>query len=694
MLDGMDNTLSVTPFATRAEFDTAVAEAQRAAAAYYDTDVLEMADADYDALVDRISATKDTHPDWDDEGVVTDVAAGASGGGDVTHPTPMLSLDKVTDTNRDLNAISENADLNRFLDAKGRTGYTVEVKLDGLAVRAVYKDGSLVLAATRGDGRTGEDITAQVTRSPGITGLPARLDRNWSGEIRGEVYMTDTDFETANDNRVAAGGAPFKNPRNATSGALRAVDRGYEAPMSFAAYAISGDDVDGNPDLDNHVARMGFAQAIGFTTAASITPTSYRGADSAADAKAAIVEIKAARASLGFPIDGAVITYNGDSDRAAVGEGSRHPKWALAWKYPAEEGTSSILGIETAIGRTGRITLRARIEPTFVGGTTVTYATLHHPGFVREQNLGIGSRVVVVRAGDVIPRVTAAIGDQPDDVTPWEPPATCPQCGGEWDKSSLLWRCHTPECSVVGRVTYAGQRDVLDIDGLGESMAEALVEAELVSTIADLYDLTEAQVATVKIGTTSTGADRLVGSVTASRLINGIATAKSQPLARHLTSLGIRHLGRTLGRNLATSFQSMSAIREASVEELARVDKVGPEKARKIHEGLLALSNVIDRLVAAGITTEVETVAAPAGKELPFLGMKVVVSGAVPGMARAEAQEAAIRLGAAVSSSVSKNTDLLVHGEGAGSKLAKAESLGVAQMPADEFASLYTSIFG
>lgn len=680
MLDTMETTAAaVVPFDTRIEFDDAVNNAAEAAKAYYDTDAVTMSDADYDALADRIAATLDIHPDWDDKGVATQVAGGQSAGGDVSHPTPMLSLSKTK-------TIDDIADIVRRINGP----VAVEVKIDGLAIRAEYRDGNLVLAATRGDGMTGENVTAQVLRGSGIHGLPATLTTRWTGEVRGEVFMSEADFAAASNLRIERGGRPFANPRNATAGSLRKTGDENFMPMSFAAYDITGEGVD---DHDSYLGRMSEARYLGFQTASQIGPDSTRWSTPETVA-AAIARIESLRDTLGFPIDGAVIKADFDADRARLGSASRTPRWATSFKYSPREAASVLRSIEVGIGRTGRMSLTAHIDPVLVDGSVVSKASGHNAPWMAAAGLGPGMDILVVKRGDIIPYISLLDGKQSEGASPWVAPETCPQCDEAWDKSSLLWRCHTPACSVVGRVAYLGQRDVLDIDGLGESAAEALVESELVRDIADVYYLTVDQVAAVKVGTTPTGVDRLMGVATATRIVNGIEAAKAQPLARHLTSFGIRHLGRSLGRSLAASFQSLDALRNANIDELSQVEKIGPEKARHIHDGLRSMSDIIDRMVAAGITTEVEQASAPEGKELPFVGKKVVVSGTVPGMARAEAQEAAIRLGAAVSGSVSKNTDLLVHGDGAGSKLAKAESLGVARMSADDFAALYTSIFG
>jgi DNA ligase (NAD+) len=689
------------PFADRAAFDAAVTTAREAAAAYYDTAVMVMPDADYDALADRIQATLAHHPDWDDQGVATQVAAGASAGGDVVHPTAMLSLDKVK-TRDDLAAF-----VGRLAD-----DVVVEVKLDGLAVRAEYRDGRLVLVATRGDGRTGEDVTVQAMRDGGIAGLPVTLARPFTGEVRGEVYMTDENFAAANANRVAAGGKAFVNARNATAGALRTQTAVAATPMTFAAYEVTGDGVDSHT---SHAGRMTHAGSLGFRTAYDLTRAAVgaevvvagatAGAESAgaevmaADAEAvaagaeavfAVIDaIEAARPTLGYQIDGAVVKADTDTTRDRLGMASRTPYWATAFKYPPDTGFSILRDIQVAVGRTGRASFRAVIDPVFVGGSTITYASLHNAPWIIEQGLAIGMKVAVIRAGDVIPRVTAAVGEQPDALTPWQPPAACPQCGVEWDTSGLLWRCHTASCAAVNALVYWCGRDALDVERIGESICEALVEQGLATTVADLYDLTVDDLANLPMGSTSTGAVRRLGLANATEIAAQLQASKAQPLNRVITGLGIRMTGRSVGRWLATRFRSMAALRGATVEEVAEIDKMGLIKAQAVVDGLVAMADVIDRLAAHGLTMEV----VDDGGDRPWAGKKVVVSGTVPGMSRTEAQEAAARLGATVSSSVSKNTDLLVAGDGAGSKLTKAQALDVAVMTADDFAALYAGTF-
>lgn len=637
-----------------------------------------MSDADYDALADRIQATLAVHPDWDDQGLTTEVAAGASAGGTVVHPTPMLSLDKVKTRDELAAFVVRLADL-----------AVVEVKLDGLAVRARYREGRLALVATRGDGSTGEDVTTQALRGDGIAGLPVILARPFTGEVRGEVYMTDTDFATANTNRVAAGGKAFVNARNATAGSLRTQIAVAATPMTFAAYEIAGEGADA---LTEHSSRMAYATSLGFATAYDLTRAASSGhvvAGNVEDVLAVIDTIEKTRPTLGYQIDGAVIKAEADVSRDRLGMASRTPYWATAFKYPPDTGFSTLRDIEVAVGRTGRASFRAAIDPVFVGGSTITYASLHNAPWILEQGLAIGMKVAVVRAGDVIPRVTAAVGEQPEDLHTWQPPTTCPQCGEPWDTSSLLWRCHTASCAAVNALVYWCSRDALDVERVGESICEALVEQGLATTVADLYDLTVDDLANLPMGTTSTGSVRRLGLANATEIMAQLEASKAQPLNRVITGLGIRMTGRSVGRWLATRFSSMAALRAATVAEIAEIDKMGMVKAQAVVDGLAAMGDVIDRLTSHSLTMH----AVDGGGHRPWEGKKVVVSGTVPGMSRTEAQEAAARLGATVSGSVSKNTEILVAGDGAGSKLAKAQQLAVEVMSAEDFAALCAATF-
>jgi DNA ligase (NAD+) len=652
------------------DFADAVELAQQAARAYYVTGTVLLTDAQFDELVEMIEFNKRERPDWDDKGVTTAVAAGAVGKGDVTHPSPMLSLDKSKTQDEVIDFIA------RLAGAPA----VVEFKLDGLAFRSEYENGRLVLAATRGDGITGEDLTAQALREPGITGLPAVLPTPWTGEVRGEVFMTDTDFEAANINRVAAGSPAFVNPRNATAGSLRNIDRTYETPMTYAAYDISGEQVDGT---DSHAERMQMAHALGFGTAYHLAP-GVKVATDATDVLDAIDAIGQDRATLGFPIDGAVIKADSNRDRARLGYASRTPYWATAYKYAADTASSVLRDIVVTVGRTGRLALTAVIDPVFVGGTTVSRATLHNVGWVQSAGLAIGQTVAVWRAGDVIPRVTAPIGEQPHDLAPWQPPATCPQCGEEWDKSTLLWRCTTPSCGAVSALAFWCSREALDVERIGESVCEALVETGKATNVADLYDLTVEDLAALPMGTTSTGGQRLLGLANAREIVSGLETSKAQPFNRVITGLGIRMTGKSVGRWLAARFKTMDALRAATVEEIAEIDKMGLVKAQSVVDGLRQMGPVIDRLAAHGVSMAV----VDDGGAKPLAGKTYVVSGSVPGYTRTTIAERIEALGGTASSSVSAKTTALVTSETTTSKAKKAASLSIPVIDPAEFATL------
>jgi DNA ligase (NAD+) len=409
---------------------------------------------------------------------------------------------------------------------------------------------------------------------------------------------------------------------------------------------------------------------------------------------AAVEALAAGRGTLGFGIDGAVIKADQPADRDLAGFSTRAPRWGIAYKFPADTRTTKLVGIEVQVGRTGVITPVAVLEPVQISGVTVTTATLHNFDDLVRRNVRPGDTVFVRRAGDVIPEVTGAkLDDRPADSVPFEPPAACPRCGGEIDRSQKRWRCTRGRaCGAHESLAYYAARSSMDIEGLGDKIIDLVVKAGLVTDPADLYDLDAATLA---------GLDRM-GEVSATKLVANIQASKAQPLSRVLTGLGVRMTGRSMSRRLARHFGSMQALLDASVEELQQVEAVGPERAVTIAGELVELAPVIAKLVARGVTM-VEPDAAPpaagAGAEddtaagLPLrkadgTPMTVVVTGAVPGLTRDEGNEAVERLGGKSSGSVSKRTDLVVVGDGAGSKADKAEQLGVRILPAERFAAL------
>lgn len=662
--------MTSTPYATQAEFDAAVTVAHTAASNYYHSATLTHTDADYDALIDAITASVAAHPDWDARGLLDTVAAGTPTGGTVTHPTPMLSMDKTTNP----------TDMAAFV-TRVASPVAVEMKMDGLSLRATYTDGQLVALTTRGDGTVGEAVSLDMD----ITGLPRTIALPGTWDVRGEAFMTDIDFERSNINRVAAGKTPFANSRNGVAGTIRRDTVTYDAYLSFAAY-----DAD-NAHADNdYTARMAALAAAGFDTV--LARTAAAGIDTTpttnpADVLARITAIGQARATLPYGIDGAVVKATSTTVRAAIGSGSRAPKWAFAYKYAAVEASSVLRDIAITVGKTGRMGLTAIIDPVDVDGATVSKATLHNPAFIADQGLGRGSRVIVVRRGDVIPYVTAALDGGNDGVTPWTPPAVHDVCGQPWNSSEIVWRCDSPECSQVGKVVYYASRDVMDIDGLGTEIATALVESGLVTTVADLYELTVDQIAAVPVGVTTTGKPKLIGSTVATKLAAGIEQSKTQPLNRVVTGLSIRKMGRTMGRRVASHFGTLDAIRAATAADFENVEGVASEKARYYVEGFAANAATLDRLIAAGITTSIEPAAPVSTGSVDLTGHVYVVSGSVPGYTRTSINERIEELGGKASSSVTAKTTALVTAETATSKAKKAAELGVTVLDPTEFAA-------
>jgi DNA ligase (NAD+) len=515
-------------------------------------------------------------------------------------------------------------------------------------------------------------------------------------EVRGEVFMTEADFAEANLMRTGHDEPAFAHPRSAAAGTLRAQDRAYNAPLSFLAYAVHGlDGADGDADGEpvRHSAAMARLDQLGVATTAG----SAAGMPLCAtidEVIAAVEALFAGRGRLGFGVDGAVIKADQPADRDRAGFSSRAPRWGIAYKFPADTRTTRLLRIEVQVGRTGVITPVAVLEPVVVGGVTVTSATLHNFDDLVRRNVRAGDTVFVRRAGDVIPEVTGAkLDDRPADAAAFEPPTSCPRCGGLIDRSQKRWRCTRGRaCGAHESLAYYAARDSMDIEGLGDKIINMLVTAGLVTDPADLYDLDVSTLAAL---------DRM-GEISAGKLVANIQASKGQPLSRVLTGLGVRMTGRSMSRRLARHFGTMQALLAASVDDLQQVEAVGPERAVTIAAELVDLTPVIGKLIERGVNmTEpgggvVAMPAVPDGAAMPLLplqkpdgtAMTVVVTGSVPGLTRNEGNEAVETLGGKSSGSVSKRTDLVVVGDGAGTKADKAQELGIRILPADQFAAL------
>lgn len=672
---------TVTALASRTDYDAAVVTALAACAAYYGDGDTTLDDATYDTLVRHLTDYESEHPDHvRADSPVGKVGGGAAPAGDVPHIVPMLSLDNVFDAP---GLVKWGASLARRLDAPMRGGYAAEPKLDGMAVAARYCMGVLTKLVGRGDGHHGEDLSAAIGS---IVGLPTHLDSAATVEIRGEVLLTRAQFEAANDLRAEHGDKPFANPRNGTAGTLRgAKSRNYTIMTTFFAYGAVG--LDGADFLhgDTHEAVMTQVAALGVQTTAA-TEVGLRVFSTLEEVQARVEEIIALRGELPFNIDGVVIKANSFAEQKTAGFATRHPHWAIARKLPPVERQTKLIGVEWRVGRTGIIAPRAVLEPVEVDGSTVQYATLHNPEFITKSGMKIGDVVTAWKAGDIIPRIEAPVLDlRGEDVSPIVFPDACPGCGGEVDKSGKRWECADSSgggCGLLAALRYAVARDMLDIDGLGEVFLEALVEAEAVGDVADLFTLDRDQLTAA--ARSEKRADTILGQ---------IAAAKDKPLNRIFCALGIVRTGRTLSREIARHFVTMDAIRAADADALAKVKKLPPANAPKIAAHIAVMGPVIDKLAAAGVNMSEPVTDTADG---PLSGQTVVVTGGMRGSLahlrnRNEIREFIENAGGTSSGSLSRKTTLLVAGENAGSKLAKARELDVRVLTEEEFAEMVAS---
>ncbi|MET8936324.1 NAD-dependent DNA ligase LigA [Streptomyces rubiginosohelvolus] len=695
-------TNSAAVLADAAAYAAAVEQASVAAAAYYATGESALDDDAYDRLARGIAAYEADHPEEVLAASPTGKVAGGAAVGDVPHTVPMLSLDNVFSAEQ---FATWTASLERRI-GRPVTAWSVEPKLDGLAVAARYRDGRFERLITRGDGTAGEDVSHA---AGAVVGLPERLAEPVTIEVRGEILMTNAQFDQGNAIRTEHGGAPFANPRNGAAGTLRAKDRAYRVETTFFAYGAlplpdSGELGETLAELP-HSEVLSYVAGLGVHTAAG-TDVAPVLAATVEEVQARVDAIGSLRAALPFGIDGIVIKADLAADQREAGSGTRAPRWAIAYKLPAVEKITRLLSVEWNVGRTGIIAPRAVLEPVVIDGSTVGYATLHNPADITRRDLRLGDQVMVYKAGDIIPRIEAPVVHlRTGDETPIDFPENCPQCGSDIDTSEQRWRCtRGRNCRLVASVSYAAGRDQLDIEGLGATRVVQLVDAGLVADFADLFTLEREQLLAL---------DRM-GETSTDNLLAAIETARTRPLSRVFCALGVRGTGRSMSRRIARYFATMDRIVAADVETLQRVDGIGKEKAAAVVAELVELAPLIDKLVAAGVSmtepgatpppepgTEEEAAAgagaeavgdAGTGSTLPLAGMTVVVTGAMSGalekLSRNQMNELIERAGGKSSSSVSKRTSLLVAGEKAGSKRTKAEDLGVRIAVPEEFAEL------
>lgn len=665
------------------------AELQAHDHAYYVLDAPTVPDAEYDRLFRELQALELAHPELLSPDSPTQRVGGAPSPelASVAHRVPMLSIRTETDTTEQ-GAITFDTRVRRALgldEAAPPLVYAAELKFDGLAINLRYEDGLLVQAATRGDGSTGEDVTRNVRT---VRKIPLRLTGNAPPvlEVRGEIYMRRDDFERLNAAQAAEGQKVFVNPRNAAAGSLRQLDPGITArrPLSFYAYGLG--EVQGWAMPDTHSGILDALAAFGLPVC------EHRCTSAGPDGLARFhADMAALRPSLPFDIDGVVYKVDSLSRQQELGFVSREPRWAVAHKYPAQEVATRLLGIDVQVGRTGAITPVARLEPVFVGGVTVTNATLHNQGEIDRKDVRIGDWVVVRRAGDVIPEVVGPIAERRDGELPrFDLLAAiehkCPECGSHVvrGEDEAVARCtgglFCPAQCRQALLHFAGRR-AIDIDGLGEQIVGQLVTAELLRTPADLYDATRINLEALA------GLERM-GEKSAANLLAAIDKSRDTTLGRFIFSLGIRNVGETTAKDLARHFGNLDALLAADEAALLEVPDVGPIVAKCITEFFAEPHNrsVITALRGALRWAEGEGAARPAEGRLA--GKTLVLTGTLPSLRRDEAAAMIEAAGGKVAGSVSKKTDYVVAGADAGSKLEKAIKLGVAVMDEEALLAL------
>lgn len=646
---------------------------------YYTHDRPEITDADYDALFDRLQFLEQEYdlvsPDSPTQRVGGEPLGQFS---QVAHELPMLSLDKVFGE-QDL--IDFDARIKKRLEDDSGLEYSCEPKVDGVAVSLLYVDGLLQRAATRGDGVTGEDITHNVRT---INGIPLKLaDSKLHGriEVRGEIFLGKAGFARLNERARKAGSKTFVNPRNTAAGAVRQLDprKAAKIPLEMFCYSVGVVDEVDMPDRLSEVFDLINAWGLPVNPDRS-TEQGIENCQRYCD------RLLSKRDKLDYEIDGAVIKVNNRSVQEQLGQNARTPRWAMAYKFPAEEKSTKVIDVEFQVGRTGTITPVARLEPVFVGGVTVSNTTLHNMDEVARLGLRIGDTVIIRRAGDVIPKVVKVIDPARNkSPKPIEVPATCPACGSPVEKDGeVLYKCSAGIICPAQRkesIKHFASRGALDIEGLGDKLVEQLVDSGLVENVDDIFSLTQEQLI---------GMERM-GEKSAAKLLQAIEKGKQTSLPRFLYALGIREVGEATAQALTAHYGDLQPIMDASAEEHEQVADVGPIVAGHIETFFRNTENraLIEKLISHGIHWP--RLERSAGSQA-LAGKTYVLTGTLEQMTRNDAKARLLALGAKVAGSVSKNTDCVVAGPGAGSKRSKAEELGIDIIDEGEFLRLLDSL--
>lgn len=654
---------------------------------YYALDDPAVTDAEFDRLVRELKAIEELHPELVGPDSYTQRVGGyvSEQFEPVRHARRMYSIDDA------MNLEELDEWLARTDEALGSTperpvAYTCELKIDGLGVALTYRDAQFVRAATRGDGTTGENVTANVLT---IADIPHALAANGlakvadgglgqSVEVRGEVYMPKHSFVRLNEDADAAGREPFANPRNAAAGSLRQKDPKVTANRDLETFIYAVAD-EAPLSVSTQWEFLQWLRACGF----SVNPNARR-CTNAREVHEFCADALAHREDLDYDIDGVVVKVDSFASQEALGFTARAPRWAIAFKFPPEEKRTVLREIRIQVGRTGVLTPVAEFDPVFVAGSTIARATLHNIDEIRRKNVRVGDTIVVHKAGDVIPEVVGPVLElRPADAPEFHMPTTCPSCGSPVirEEGEVAYRCVSIDCPAQAheRLCHWVGRKAMDIDGLGDELIGKLVAAGMVSDVADFYDrLTETALAACPTGRVSVaGDDILVGKTIAAKVMAQVEESRGRGLARVLFGLGIRHVGEQVARSLAKEFGSLTSLMSADEERIAAVEGVGPKIAHSVREFLSVEENaaVLERLREAGVVLEEEQ----AGEAVPqtLAGLTFVLTGTLERHTRDEAKAALQAFGAKVSGSVSKKTSYVVAGAAAGSKLAKAEQLGV-----------------
>lgn len=665
-----------------------------AAYAYYALDNPELTDAEFDRLLIELQQLEAAYPELVTEDSYTQRVGGyvSEQFEPVQHAARMYSMDDA------MNLEELDAWLSRTDEALGASptnpvAYTCELKIDGLGVALTYRDGQFVRAATRGDGSTGENVTANVLtisdvpRELALAGLEQVENRglNQSIEVRGEVYMPKHSFIRLNEDACAAGKQPFANPRNAAAGSLRQKDPKITAHRDLETFIYAVAD-EGPLDVHSQWEFLNWLRSCGF----NVNPHARR-CLSAQEVHDFCAQALEQRGDLNYDIDGVVVKVDSFASQEALGFTSRAPRWAIAFKFPPEEKQTVLREIRIQVGRTGVLTPVAEFDPVTVAGSTIARATLHNLDEIRRKNVREGDTIIVHKAGDVIPEVVGPVLSlRPADAVEFQMPATCPSCGSPviQEEGEVAFRCVSIDCpaQAVERLIHWGSRKAMDIDGLGDELINRMVEEGVLSDVADFYDkLTEETLSSMPTGRVydTDTADHLsgdsipVGHTIAKKVMAKVEESKTRGLGRVLFGIGMRHVGANVAELLAQEFGSIQALATAPVEKIAEIPGIGPKIAESVHEFFSIPENVavIERLRQAGVVLEEEK----SENELPqtLAGLTFVLTGTLEHFTRDEAGAQLKAMGAKVSGSVSKKTSFVVAGEAAGSKLTKAESLGV-----------------